>query len=131
MTNKGLNIGLWVAQGLIAFLMLSGGVMKLIVPIPELSKMFPWTGDLPEMAVRAIGLIDFAGGVGMILPSLLRIKPNLTPLAAIGIILLMVSAIIMHISRGEASVIGFNFVVIALAGFVYWGRTKKVEILAK
>ena len=131
MNNKSLNICLWVAQGLLAVFMLMGGFMKLTMPIAELSKILAWTGSFPEMAVRGIGILDAAGGIGILLPSLLRIKPNLTPLAAICIIVLMVSAIIMHVSRGEASVIGFNFVLIALAGFVYWGRTQKVQIVAK
>lgn len=131
MNNKGLNIGLWVAQALVGALMLMGGFMKLTTPIAELSKMMAWTGDFPEMIVRGLALLDIAGGVGIILPSLLKIKPNLTPLSAICIVFLMVAAITMHVSRGEVSVIGFNFVMIAMAGFVYWGRTKKVQILAK
>jgi putative oxidoreductase len=129
--QKYLNIGLWVAQILVAAVLIMAGLMKLTTPISELSKTLPWTGELPELFVRAISLIDIAGGLGLILPSALRIKPNLTAAATIGVILLMVCAIVMHVSKGEASLTGINYIIIALAGFVYWGRTKKVVIQPK
>jgi putative oxidoreductase len=120
--NKALNIALWIVQILVAALMLMNAYMKLAMPIPKLSAIYQWTGDLPETTVRLLGIVDLLGGVGIILPSLLKIKPGLSPLAAVGIILLMISATIFHISRDESSVIGFNFIVILFAGFVAWGR---------
>ena len=129
--NKVLNITLWIVQGLIASLMLMNAYMKLAMPISELSGVYKWTGELPEKIVRLLGVIDLLGGVGIILPALLKIKPSLTPLAAVGIILLMISATIFHTSRGESSVITFNIIVILLAGFVAWGRHKKLPILTR
>jgi putative oxidoreductase len=129
--QKILNIGLWIVQALLSAILIMAGFMKLTSSIPDLAKNIPWAVDFPELFVRGISLIDIAVGLGLILPSALRIKPNLTPITAICIVLLMVCAIIMHVSRGEASLTGFNYIIIALAGFVYWGRTKKVVIQAK
>jgi hypothetical protein len=69
------------------------------------------------------GIIDLPGGVGLIVPSLLRIKPRLTIYAALGAIVLMIIASIFHIARGEANSIGFNVLVAAMAAFVAWGRS--------
>ena len=101
------------------------------LPIEAISASMPWTGQLPALIVRLLGLIDLSGAVGLILPSLLRIKPQLTPWAALCIIALMVCATIFHVSRGEASVIGFNIFVAVVAAFIVWGRFKKAPIAAK
>jgi putative oxidoreductase len=130
-SNKALNITLWIVQGLTATLMLMSAYMKIATPILELSSKWKWTGELPETVVRLLGVIDLLGGIGIILPALLRIKPSLTPLAAVGIILLMISASVFHISRGESSVIGFNIMIMLLASFVAWGRYKKSRILPR
>ena len=129
--NKGLHIAIWIAQGLTSILLFVGAFMKLTMPISELSINLKWTAESPKFMVRALGIIDLIGAVGIILPSLLKVKPKLAPIAALGTILLMVSAIVFHIIRNEASVIGFNFVMIVFATFVYWGRSKKAIILAK
>jgi putative oxidoreductase len=129
--NKALNITLWIVQGLTATLMLMSAYMKIATPILELSSKWKWTGELPETVVRLLGVIDLLGGIGIILPALLRIKPSLTPLAAVGIILLMISASVFHISRGEASVIGSNIILMFLASFIAWGRYKKLPISPK
>ena len=91
----------------------------------------PWTGQVPKLVVRLLGMIDFLAAIGLILPALLRIKPQLTPWAAVGIIVLMFCAIIFHISRGEASVIGVNVFCGVLAGFIGWGRFMKAPINSK
>lgn len=126
-TSRPLHISLWIAQVLLALLMLSGAVLKWL-PISQSSAMMPWMGQLPEWQVRGLGLLDLLGAVGVILPSLLRIRPQLTVAAAIGIVLLMVSAIVFHISRGEASVIGFNVFLLLIAAFIAWGRQYKAAI---
>ncbi|MGN8034450.1 DoxX family protein [Chitinophaga sp. 22321] len=58
-------------------------------------------------------------------------KPQLTPVAAVGALALMICAIIFHVSRGEAAVIGANIVAAAMAGFIIWGRFKKAPIPSK
>lgn len=129
--SKALNIALWVVQVLLAVMFLMAGANKLFQSIAELSKMLPWVTEVPEELVRFIGISELLGGLGLLLPSILRIKPNLTPLAAIGLAVVMVLAAIFHISKGEASVIGINFVIMALTLFVAWGRAKKAPIQPK
>jgi putative oxidoreductase len=122
-SSKALHVTLWILQTLLSALMLMGAVMK-FMPIEKLSAMMPWTGQVPPTMVRLLGIIDLLAGVGLILPSLLRIKPQLTVWAAWGIVALMVSAIIFHVSRGEASVTGINFIAAIAAGFIGWGRSE-------
>ena len=67
-------------------------------------------------------MFDILGGLGVLLPSATRIKPGLTVLAALGCVALQASAIVFHVSRGEAANTPFNFLLVALALFVAWGR---------
>lgn len=126
-----MNIALWIVQSLLAAMFLMAGANKLFQSTEELSKMLPWVTSVPAGLVKFIGISELLGGLGLLLPSLLRIKPILTPYAAIGLSLVMLFASIFHISRGENSVIGMNFVLMALAIFVAWGRTKKAPISPK
>jgi uncharacterized membrane protein YphA (DoxX/SURF4 family) len=126
--GKPLRIGLWVAQVLVAVVFILAGFTKFTTPIPDLSKMMAWTGQTPEMFVRIIGLIDMAGGIGILLPALTRILPRLTVLAALCCSVLQVFAIVFHVSRGEAMMTPLNFVLLALSVFVFWGRSKRVPI---
>jgi hypothetical protein len=72
--------------------------------------------------------LDFLGGVGLVLPAITRVRPELTHPAALGCALLMVAAIIFHVSRGEGSDTPFNFVLLALCAFVFWGRRFRAPI---
>lgn len=126
-----LNILLWIVQLLLAALFVISGIMKLGYPIDQLAALYPWTGQVPAVYVRLLGVVDLAGGLGLLLPSLLRIKPMLSVWAAIGIIVLMILATLFHILRGEASVTGFNMIVTLLAGVVVWGRTRKYPVFPK
>jgi putative oxidoreductase len=69
--------------------------------------------------------------LGLLLPSLLRIKPILTPVAATGLILVMIPAIIFHVMRGESNVIAMHVVFILLSSFIIWGRVTKEPIIAR
>jgi putative oxidoreductase len=120
-TSKILNISALVCQILLSAGFLWAAYMKLFQPIDELAKMWPWTGDNPTLT-KVAGVVDLLGGLGIILPAALGIKPKLTRYAAYGTILLMIAASAFHISRGEASAIGFNIFFAALAGFVAWVR---------
>ena len=99
--------------------------MKLFQPIEQLSAMWPWTGDIPLLLVKLSGIVDWLGALGVVLPTLFRIKPRLTAVAAIGVVLLMICASIFHISRGETAQIGFNVFLALIAAFVAWGRFQK------
>jgi len=129
--SKAINFALWVAQVFLAASLIWASLMKLFQPIEKLSAMWPWTGQIPVAMVKFTGIIDLLGAIGLILPALIRVKPKLTPIAALGIIALMICATTFHIIRGEASVIGANIVFAILAAFVAWGRFKKVPITTK
>lgn len=129
--RKVLNIALWAAQIILALVFLMAGFSKSSQPIEELGKMLPWVTEVPVALVRFIGVSELLGGVGLLLPAALRIKPNLTPLAALALAIVMVFALVFHILKGEYSALGINIAFGAIAYFIYWGRTKKVPITAK
>jgi uncharacterized membrane protein YphA (DoxX/SURF4 family) len=119
-----MNIVLWIVQILLAAAFLMAGFSKAFQPIEALGQMIPWTLDIPLALVRFIGVSELLAGIGLIAPALTGIKPRLTILAAAGIILVMVSAVIFHLVRGEYGYIAFNLVLLALAAFVAYGRWK-------
>ena len=129
--SKALNISLWIAQVLLAAMFLMAGLMKISQPIDKLSQMLPWASQVSEALVRFIGASELLGGLGLLLPSLLRIQPKLTPIAALGLALVQLFAIAFHISRGETAAIGMNFLLLAIALFIAWGRFKKYPIAPK
>jgi uncharacterized membrane protein YphA (DoxX/SURF4 family) len=130
-SSKAWNISLWIAQIILAAMFLMVGIMKLTQPIEKLLASLPALKDVSPALIRFIGFSEFLGAVGLILPSLLRIKPKLTVWAAIGIIVIMLLAILFHISHGQVSAIGMIIVIGLIAAFVAWGRTKKAPISSK
>ncbi|WP_308991865.1 DoxX family protein [Mariniflexile litorale] len=129
--NKAIHITLWIAQVLLAVMFIMAGIMKASQPIEALSQSLPWVTTVPVGLVRFIGISELLGGLGLILPSLLRFKPFLTVWAALGLATVMILAAIFHASRGEFSAIGVNVVLIAVFLFIAWGRSKKARILSK
>ena len=123
-----MNKSLWVVQALLALAFGAAGVMKLFLPIPDLAAQLGWPGDVPSPLVRFIGLAELSAAVGLVLPSALRVRPSLTPLAAAGLVAVMVLAAGFHLSRGEASLTPINVGLGALAAFVAWGRTRIAPI---
>ena len=128
--SKAMHVTLWIVQIILAILLLMGAIMK-FMPIEKISAMMPWTGQISPAIVRLLGFIDLLAAIGLILPALLRIMPQLTQWAAIGVVVLMICSIVFHISRAEASVIGFNIFSALLAIFIAWGRFKKAPIVSK
>lgn len=126
-TSKTMNIILWIIQGLLAVTFLWAGFMKICKPedLP-----FSWVRDNTNL-VLITGIVDLSGGLGIVLPALLRIQPKLTIFTAYGIILLMTVASIFHISRSEIKDIWFNIFIALLAAFVAWGRQTKAPIKSK
>lgn len=127
-STKAMRISLWVAQFLLAAMFLLSGFMKAFMTIDELSAIIPWTGSVPSALVRLIGIAEVLGCIGLLLPSLLRIKPKLTVLAAAGLATILLLSIPFHISRGETPTIGMNAMFMLLALFVAFGRWKKAPI---
>ena len=129
MTRQPLNIALWAAQFLLALAFGFFGFMKATGDLAALAQMMTWIPAVPAAFVRFIGCAEILGAIGMILPPLTRIKPMLTPLAALGFVTIQVLAIAMHAVRGETTqTIGLNIPLLALALFVLWGRTRSLPI---
>ncbi len=119
-----MNTALWIIAGLLAVAFLAGGTIKLILPKHKLAaaRGGAWAEDFSAGTVKAIGALEVLAAVGLILPAVLDIAPVLVPLAAAGLVLLMVGAIITHLRRHEAKVIVANLAYLALAAIVAWGR---------
>ena len=128
--GKRWNIGLWTAQVLLALVYLAAGGMKLFQPIETLAAAgMAYVTTMPELFIRFVGVMEILGAIGVVLPALTRSRPMLTPAAAVGLSLVQVAAIILHASRGEtAMTLPMNLVLLALALFVVWGRTRKAPI---
>ena len=129
--NKKMHITLWVLQGLFAALFIMAGLTKLFQPIEAMAESMQWVLDVPETLVRFIGISELLGGLGLVLPSVIRIKPELTVWASTGLATIMVFATVFHGSRGEFPAIGANALFIIFLGFIAWGRSKKVLITPK
>ena len=126
--SKGLNIMLWVFQVLIAIFFLMGGVYNLSQPIDVLAAKMSYVNHFPIWAVKLIAISEILGGIGVILPSMIRIKPMLTPLAAFGLTLVMVFATIYHVTHGEAYESPMTIILGAITIVIAWGRYKKLPI---
>ena len=127
---RGLHIALWIAQVLLALVFGFAGAMKVFSPIEELAKNAAWIRD-SEFLIRFIGISELCGALGMLLPSLTRIKPKLTSLAAVGLFIIMVLATGFHLMQGEAKFTPMTLTIGALAAFVAWGRFRKVPIVRR
>lgn len=123
-SSKKLNALLWVAQTLLALLFLFAGGMKLVMPIAELTKQSP----LPGGFLHFIGVAEVLGGLGLILPGLLRIRTGLTPLAASGLVIIMIGAVVTTILTVSVAQAILPFVVGVVAGLVAYGRWRVAPI---
>ena len=117
------NTLLWVLQWLFGIYFIAVGVMHFIVP-EGLPTIMEWMYELNDTMHIIIGIAEIAGGLGLILPSLTRIRPELTVYAAAGLVLLMIGAIIYHAGRGEGASIGNNVFLAAVVAFIGYGRWK-------
>lgn len=118
-----MNVVLWIIAGLLAALLIPAGVMKMTQPREKLAAMgLGWTMDFSPRSVKLIGALDALGGIGVVLPPLVGIAPVLAPIAATGVMLLMVGAMVVHGRRKEYPQVVFNVVLLALALVVAWGR---------
>lgn len=124
MKSKILSYLCWAVQILLSVTLLWAGYTKLFTPGDKLAEMWPWTADNKALVIIT-GILDIAGGLGVILPSVLKIKAQLTVYAAAGTALLMTAAAIFHILRGEISETGINALLLLLALFVIGVKTRK------
>ena len=113
-----MTYALWIVQGLLALLFLWAGGMKLVLPVEAMTEQMP----LPGLFLRFIGVAEVLGALGLILPGLLRLRPALTPLAAAGLVLIMIGATVLTLASGAVAMALFPLVVGLLAAFVAYGR---------
>ena len=125
-SSRGWHWTLWGLQFLLAAFFLMAGLTKATQPLDTLPAMIPWAADVPAWLVRFIGISEFAGAVGLILPAATRVMPHLTAFAAIGLATVMVLAVGFHVTRGEPFTM--QLVVAAVAALVAWGRLTKAPI---
>jgi len=118
-----MNIALWIVQILLALAFVMAGTMKATQPAEKLAGRMKWVNSLrPPQLVRLIGTLEVLGAIGLILPAVTGILPWLTPVAAIGLVLQMIGAMILHTRRGEFPHLSTNLVLLILAAFVAVGR---------
>lgn len=122
-----MNIVLWILQGLLAVMFLMAGIMKATRNKEQIKESggerMGWVDSLSEVQVTAIGVLEVLAGIGLILPQLTGILPILTPLAAVGLVLTMIGAALLHLQRGDgAQSVVTNIIILLLAAFVAYGR---------
>ena len=116
-----MNRALWIVQGLLAALFLFGGTVKLMIPIEEMTAQMP----LPGPFIQFIAVAEVLGGIGLVLPWALRILPGLTPLAASGLVIIMIGATALTaagVGGGDATAALFPGITGLLCAFVAYGR---------
>lgn len=109
---------LWIVQALLALLFLYAGGLKLILPVEEMTAQVP----MPGLLLRFIGVCEVLGAIGLIVPGLTRIRPELTPLAAAGLVIIMIGATVITLMYMPPSWALIPAVTGLLAAFVAYGR---------
>jgi len=128
-----MNVALWTVAGLLAVVFLVSGTTKLFVPTENLDGLLrrlggaaeaagEWTREFSPAGLKSIGVLEFLGAVGLILPAALDIAPILVPLAASCAVLLFAGAVIMRLRRGERATIVIDLLYLGMAAFVASGR---------
>ena len=117
-SGKGINVVLWVIQTLLALLFLFSGGVKLAMPIEPMAKQAAMSGTF----LRFIGVMEVLGAIGLILPGILRIRTFLTPLAAAGLVIIMIGATVVMFRMNGAVQALTPAVVGVLAAFAAYGR---------
>ena len=118
-----MNIALWIIQILLALFFLFAGGTKLVLPIEVLASMgSPNQIPLPGLLIRFIGVCEVLGALGLVLPGLLRIRPGLTPLAAAGLVIIMIGAVALTIAGDGVAAAIVPLIFGVLGAFVAYGR---------
>jgi uncharacterized membrane protein YphA (DoxX/SURF4 family) len=116
-----METALWVVQALVALAFAFHGY-QLAFALDKMRGRVVWPRDVSDQLLRPIGILEILAGVGLILPTLTRVLPWLTVLAAACLVVLMVLAIVFHVRRGEWFNIVLNSIFLVLAAFIAYGR---------
>jgi uncharacterized membrane protein YphA (DoxX/SURF4 family) len=117
-----MDVVLWIIAGLLALVFLGAGLTKLVQPKEKLAATMGWVDDFSPGTVKLIGALEVLAAIGLVLPAALDVVPVLVPLAAVGLVALMIGAAVTHARRGETPMIAVNVVLLVLAVVVAWGR---------
>ncbi|SDY94620.1 DoxX-like family protein [Micromonospora pattaloongensis] len=117
-----MNTVLWVLQILLAVAFGLAGLMKSTQPAAKLAPKMPYVEDFSAGTTRAIGVLELLAALGLILPAATGIAVILTPLAAAGLVIVMIGAVVVHARRAEWGNVPVNLVLLAAAAVVAWGR---------
>jgi|SRR5580704_11130638 len=121
-SGRKLNVLLWVLQILLAMLFTFSGVMKFIMPVEEMTKQI----SLPGWFLHFIGVAEILGAIGLVLPGVLRIRAGLTPLAAVGLVVIMIGATAVNLKTGQRGAALTTVVVGLLLVFLAYNRWRMV-----
>ena len=117
-----MEIGLWITQYSLLAIYGTYGIYKTFWTSTAREKM-AWAKDPSENFVRFVGITEILGAIGVVLPMLTGVLPWLTPLAAIGLTLIQVSAIFTeHLPKKEYKILPLNLYIMAMSIFVLIGR---------
>ena len=117
-----MNIALWALQIIVGLAFILAGFMKVTQPIPTLAKSMAWVNSFSQPFVRFVGVVEFLGGVGLIVPAATGILPWLTILAAAGLAIVMIGAVIYHLQHREFNRVAPSAVLLVLAVLILIGR---------
>jgi uncharacterized membrane protein YphA (DoxX/SURF4 family) len=117
-----MDVILSIIAGLLALAFLGAGLTRLVQPEEKLAATMGWVDDFSPGTVKLIGALEVLAAVGLVLPAALDVVPVLVPLAAVGLVALMIGAAVTHARRGETPMIAVNVVLLVLAVVVAWGR---------
>ncbi|MGC5774863.1 DoxX family protein [Paenibacillus pabuli] len=116
-----MNIALWIVQGILGAGFIFSGWMKAF-QYEKAKESWPWASEVSKGLVFFIGIVELVGVIGLVVPQATNIAPGLTPLAAVGLAIVVLLGAIFHVARKEYKQIGVNIVFLALAVFVAVGR---------
>ena len=128
-----MNIALWILQGFLAAIFLIAGAIKVIKSKDELKALggekMNWVDSISAVSVKLIGTIEVLAAIGLILPQLTGILPWLVPLAAFGLVLTMIGAVMLHQRRGDGpKAIVQVSILLVMAAFTTYGRFDSIPV---
>ena len=117
-----MNVALWVLQIVLAVVFAVAGTAKVSQPRAVLAGRMHWVVDATDAQVKGIGVLEILAAIGLVAPPILHVAVFLTPLAAAGVICLMVGAIVTHVRIRETQTIVVNVALLVLAAIVAIAR---------